>query len=137
MPGEWIRPTMDSANWQGGPVRGVTVEGPTVRIHLAGILDRAGVQRLIRQSAPALDRRGLVVVLDGTRLRHLDYRCVAMLLRWRRTLRGYGHRLVLAGWNGYLTAILAMEDWDGELEEGFRAVPPCPVVESWRHVQVS
>ena len=51
-------------------------------------------------------------------LLHLDYRCVPLLKRWRRTLRSYRHRLVIDGWNDYLRAILAMEDWDGEMEDG-------------------
>jgi ABC-type transporter Mla MlaB component len=135
MPGEVIRASRRQMGQQGGPGQRITVRGRTVRIHLAGILDRAGVQRLIRQAAAALWERDLVVVLDGSQLRHLDYRCVGTLLHWRRNLRGWGHRLVLSGWNGYLRAILAMEDWDGELEGAFPSAATCCVTEPWRHVQ--
>jgi ABC-type transporter Mla MlaB component len=136
MPGEGIRTAGGHMGTRGWPEFRITVQGRTVRIHLAGILDRAGVQRLIRAATPILGERDFSVTLDGSRLRHLDYRCVAMLLRWRRSLRSYGHRLHLAGWNGYLTAILAMEDWDGELEEGCRTMPQRLVRQSLRHIQV-
>lgn len=135
MPGEVIQAGRRQQGQQGGPGHRITVQGRTVRIHLAGILDRPGVQRLMRQVATTLSERDLVVVLDASQLRHLDYRCVGMLLRWRRTLSGWGHRLVLAGWNGYLQAILAMEDWDGELEEAFRTAASGRATEPWRHVQ--
>ena len=89
------------------------------------------------ETEAVLDRRRLLIVLDGTRLMHLDYRCVGTLVRWSRNLRGLGHRLVLSGWNGYLTAILAMEDWDGELEDGFRGTTPARLRRgSLGHVQV-
>jgi len=134
MPGEGIRTVTGSTGMQGGPEHRITVQGRTVRIHLAGILDRAGVQRMIRQVAAVIQERDLRIVLDGSRLRHLDYRCVDMLLRWHRNLRGYGHRLDLVGWNRYLIAILAIKDWDGELEDGFRFPVTRRVTESGRHV---
>ena len=138
MPREVIRLPARAATTRSGPEYHITVHGRTVRIHLAGLLDRAGVQRLQRQVAGVLVERNLLIVLDGSKLVHLDYRCVAVLVRWGRVLRGFGHRLMLSGWNGYLTAILAMEDCEGELEDGFRRTSPVRLaVESLRHVQVS
>jgi len=93
------------------------VRGRTVRIHLAGILDRTTVPELIRAANAALTVPGSLVVLDGAGLAHLDFRCVPMLVRWSRTLRSYRHRLCLDRWNEYLTAILAVEDWDGEFAD--------------------
>lgn len=135
---EVIRQAASAATDRSRPRYRITVHGRTVRIHLAGLLDRAGLQRLMRQAAAVIDQRNLLIVLDGSRLVHLDYRCVPQMVRWSRSLRGYGHRLLLSGWNCYLTAILAMEDWDGELEDGFRRTPPARLAEgAWRHVQVS
>ncbi len=136
MPGEVNRQSAAAATSRSGPQFLITVHGATVRVHLAGILDRAGVQRLLRQIAAHLGQRHRHIVLDGSRLVHLDYRCVVLLVRWSRALRGLGHRLTLSGWNGYLTAILAMEDWDGELEDGYRRTAPARLAAgSWRHVQ--
>jgi len=114
----------------------IEVRGRTVRIHLAGILDRSGAQRLVREATAALVDRDLLVILDGAQLVHLDYRCVPMLVRWSRGLRSYGQRLVLCGWNDYLHAILTMEDWDGELAEGSLAAPPDRARGLLRHIQV-
>ena len=118
MPSEGIRQLRGSTAAGYDPAFRTTVQGRTVRIHLAGILDRAGVPRMIRAATAALNGRDLLVVLDGSGLTHLDYRCVPMLVRWSRGLRTYGHRVYLAGWSDYLKAILAMEDWDGELMDG-------------------
>jgi ABC-type transporter Mla MlaB component len=136
MPREGIRPPQASTFF--GPDAGprITIHGRTVRIHLAGILDRGGVARLIREADRHLVGQGLLVVLDASRLQHLDYRAVPQLLRWQRGLRGYRHRLCLAGWNAYLRAILAMEDWDGELGHGSAHWGWSPDWEPSRHVQV-
>ena len=133
-----IRQPASAANDRSSPEYRITVRGRTVRIHLTGLLDRAGVQRMLRLVNGVLTERNLKIVLDGSRLMHLDYRCVPMLVRWNQLLRGFGHRLVLAGWNGYLTAILAMEDWEGALEDGIRRIPAArPVAGSMRNAQVS
>lgn len=138
MPRAMIRQSASTATGGSGSEYRMTVHGRTVWINLAGLLDRAGVQRLQRQVAGALGERNLLIVLDGSRLIHLDYRCVAALVRWNRALRSFGHRLVLSGWNSYLTAILAMEDWEGELEDGLRRTPTARLAAgSLRHVQVS
>jgi ABC-type transporter Mla MlaB component len=138
MPREVVRQTASAVTGRSGPEYRISVHGRTVRIHLAGLLDRAGVQRLLRRVNNVLVERNLIIVLDGTRLMHIDYRCVSMLVRWNRLLRGFGHRLVLSGWNTYLTAILAMEDTEGELEDGMRRIPAVrPAVGSLRHVRVS
>ena len=137
MPREVIRQSSAAATSRCGPEYCMTIQGRTVRIHLAGLLDRAGVQRLARRAAAVLAEPERLVVLDGARLLHCDYRCVSLLVRWSRGLRACGHRLVLANWNGYLNAILAMEDWDGELEGGFRRSLPARLAAGpLRHVQV-
>jgi ABC-type transporter Mla MlaB component len=86
-----------------------------VWVALSGILDRVGVDRLVGRVAPQLHRNGVRIVLDGSRLTHLDYRATSFLLAWNRKLRSYGHQLYLHGWSDYLKAILVMEDWDTEL----------------------
>ena len=94
---------------------GITRRDGALRVSLSGILDRVSLDDLMRRVSLALPARGVAVVLDGAELTHLDYRCVAPLMRWNRGLRSFGHRLRLEGWSGYLQAILAMEDWDREL----------------------
>jgi anti-anti-sigma regulatory factor len=86
-----------------------------VWVSLSGILDRQGVERMISRVAPRLARRGCRIILDGSRLAHLDYRATHSLLAWNRKLRDHRHQLFLHGWNEYLKAILVMEDWDREL----------------------
>jgi len=97
-----------------------------VWVALSGILDRQGVERMISRVAPRLARRGCRIILDGTRLTHLDYRATHGLLAWNRKLRDHRHQLFLHGWSDYLKAILVMEDWDRELG----AMPTEP--SSWR-----
>jgi hypothetical protein len=87
----------------------------TVWVSLSGILDRQGVERMISRVAPRLARRGCRIILDGSRLGHLDYRATHSLLTWHRKLRDHHHTLFLHRWNDYLKAILVMEDWDREL----------------------
>ena len=99
-----------------------------VWVSLSGILDRQGVERMISRVAPRLARRGCRIILDGSRLAHLDYRATHSLLAWNRKLRDHRHQLFLHGWNEYLKAILVMEDWDRELG----ATPNEP--SSWRLV---
>ena len=86
-----------------------------VWVSLSGILDRDGVERLISRVAPRLARRGCRIILDGTRLTHLDYRATHGLVAWNRKLRDHHHQLLLHRWSDYLKAILVMEDWDLEL----------------------
>lgn len=89
-----------------------------LRVSLAGILDQEGLADLMRRVSLALPGRGCTVILDGAGLLHMDYRCVQPLVRWSRGLRAYRHDVRLAEWNEYLQAILAMEDWDRELDRG-------------------
>jgi len=117
------------------PAKDFTVRGTTVRIHLAGVLDRSKLQDLMFRADGALLGRNRLVILDGSRLQHLDYRCVPTLVRWSRSLKTYGHRLHLAGWNQYLSAILAMEDWDDELQQGSRKVGRMPALGSPQYIQ--
>ncbi|PID81533.1 hypothetical protein CSA17_05050 [bacterium DOLJORAL78_65_58] len=92
-----------------------------VRVALSGILDEAGLERVIGRVAPMLTGRGQRVILDGSRLVHMDYRSTRSLIRWNRNLRRFSHTLHLGGWNDYLRAILCMEDWEREL--GLPLVP--------------
>jgi ABC-type transporter Mla MlaB component len=115
MPREGIRQPAVGAHHGAGAGPSITIQGRILRVRLAGSLDRDGASRLIREVEGQLLRPGALVVLDGSGLQHLDYRCVRLLLDWQRRLRSYRHRLYLAGWNSYLRAILAMEDWGGEL----------------------
>jgi ABC-type transporter Mla MlaB component len=86
-----------------------------VWVTLSGILDRVGVERLISRVTLRLERRGCRIVLDGSRLTHLDYRATAALIDWNRRMRAFHHQLYLHGWSDYLKAIVVMEDWDREL----------------------
>jgi anti-anti-sigma regulatory factor len=86
-----------------------------VWVTLSGILDRAGVEKLIARVTPRLDQRGRRIVLDGSRLVHLDYRATGALVAWNRRLKAFHHQLYLHGWSDYLKAIVVMEDWDREL----------------------
>ena len=87
----------------------------TVRVSLSGTLDCAGVEKLISRVAPRLVSRGCRIILDGSRLTHLDFRATHSLICWNRRLRDFNHQLYLREWSDYLKAILVMEDWDREL----------------------
>ena len=87
----------------------------TVRVSLSGTLDCTGVEKLISRVAPRLVSRGCRIILDGSRLTHLDFRATHSLIRWNRQLRDFNHQLFLSQWSDYLKAILVMEDWDREL----------------------
>ena len=87
----------------------------TVRVTLSGTLDCAGVEKLISRVAPQLVSRGCRIILDGSRLAHLDFRATHSLVGWNRRLRDFNHQLYLRNWSDYLKAILVMEDWDREL----------------------
>lgn len=87
----------------------------TVRVSLSGILDQEVLERVIVQVAPRLTGRGYRVVLDGSRLVHMDYRATWALIRWNRNLRQFHHQLYLHNWSDYLKAIVCMEDWEREL----------------------
>jgi ABC-type transporter Mla MlaB component len=89
-----------------------------LRVSLAGILDQDGLADLMRRVSLALPGRGCAVILDGAGLLHMDYRCVQPLVRWSRGLRSYRHDVRLVAWSEYLQAIVAMEDWDQELDRG-------------------
>ncbi len=87
----------------------------TVRVALSGTLDCEGVEKLIIRVGSRLISRGCRIILDGSRLGHLDFRATHGLIRWNRQLRDYNHQLYLKDWSDYLKAILVMEDWDREL----------------------
>ncbi len=97
-----------------------------VWVTLSGILDRAGVEKLIARVSLRLDQRGRRIVLDGSRLAHLDYRATGALIAWNRRLKAFHHQLYLHGWSDYLKAIVVMEDWDREL-----GAQPA-VMDAWR-----
>mgnify|MGYP002642162752 CR=1 FL=1 len=91
----------------------------TVRVALSGILDQQGLERVIHRVARSLLGRGCRVVLDGSSLTYMDYRCTRDLICWNRNLRQYRHQLYFQNWNNYLKAILCMEDWERELPMAF------------------
>jgi len=95
----------------------------TVRVALSGILDQEGLERVILRVAPLLLGRGCRVVLDGSNLTHMDYRCTKGLIRWNRNLRQYRHQLFFQNWNNYLRAVLCMEDWERELPMAIQVSP--------------
>jgi ABC-type transporter Mla MlaB component len=127
MPGERTRTTAAPAP-SSALTFAVEQQGRLVWVSLSGILDRDGLHRLIQRLGAPLAGPGRRVVLDGRRLTHVDYRVVASLIRWRGDLDRRGHRLDLAGWNSYLQAILAVEDWRGEL------APAGAYWSSWRMI---
>jgi len=87
----------------------------TVRVSLSGTLDRAGVANLSNRVTARLVSRGYRIILDGSRLVHLDFRATGDLIRWHRRLRDFDHQLYLKDWSDYLKAILVIEDWGREL----------------------
>ncbi len=93
----------------------VSSKETTVRVALSGILDEEGLQRVTLQVAPLLLGLGYRVILDGSGLTHMDYRCTRALIRWNRNLRQFRHQLFLQSWSNYLKAIVCMEDWEREL----------------------
>jgi hypothetical protein len=93
----------------------VSSKDTTVRVSLSGLLDQAGLEKIIARVAPRLSARGCRVIIDGSGLSHMDYRTTRSLIRWNRNLRQFRHQLYLQNWNDYLKAILCMEDWDQEL----------------------
>ncbi len=105
---------------KGGLAFEVHDQGRAVRVALSGILDRAGLDSLVRRVALLLHSRGRTVILDGRRLEHVDYRAVPALSAWNRALRSFGHSLLLSDWSGYLKTILLVGD--------ARAVKPCASV---------
>ncbi len=86
-----------------------------VRVTLSGLLDQAGLEKIISRVAPKLSARGCRVIVDGSLLTHMDYRTTRSLIRWNRNLRQFHHQLYLQNWSDYLKAILCMEDWEQEL----------------------
>ena len=110
MPRESIRRTPCLTLLQGGIDFEVQERGSLLRVTLFGTLDRETLVRLERWIAPRLVERGRRIVLDGRRLHHVDYRTVTPLLGWSRELKGYGHQLLLSGWNSYLKTILLLGD---------------------------
>lgn len=70
--------------------------------------------RLVAAVRPRLQRRDRRIVLDGRGLEHLDFRSVPDLVAWHRSLRDYGHTLLLANWRPYHRAILILGDQYGE-----------------------
>ena len=121
MPGEKAHQSPERLSRTGVLDFTVSQHGRAVWVSLSGVLDRDGIDRLVRHVHPLLTGREAEVVLDGRRLLHVDYRAVRLLVQWHRSLRVFGHRLSLARWSRYLQAIVSLEDWAGELE-----VPPSP-----------
>jgi ABC-type transporter Mla MlaB component len=116
MPGEQAHQSPERLSRTGVLDFTVSQQGRAVWVALSGVLDRDGIDRLVRRVHPLLQSRESIVVLDGARLLHVDYRAVRRLVQWHRSLHGYGHRLRLARWSRYLQVIVSLEDWGGELE---------------------
>ncbi len=93
----------------------VSSKDMTVRVSLSGLLDQAGLERIIARVVPRLSVRGCRVIIDGSGLSHMDYRTTRSLIRWNRNLGQFRHQLYLQNWSDYLKAILCMEDWEQEL----------------------
>jgi ABC-type transporter Mla MlaB component len=121
MPGEKAHQSPERLSRTGVLDFTVSQHGRAVWVSLSGVLDRDGIDRLVRRVHPLLTGREAEVVLDGSRLLHVDYRAVRLLVQWHRSLKAFGHQLWLARWSRYLQAIVSLEDWAGELE-----VPPSP-----------
>jgi ABC-type transporter Mla MlaB component len=115
MPRESALPFVDDGPEASALTFAVEQQNRVVWVTLSGILDRAGLARLVRRVAPGLAAPGSRIVLDGRRLAHVDFRAVRHLVRWQRHLGARRHRIELTGWSDYLRAILSMEDWQGEL----------------------
>jgi ABC-type transporter Mla MlaB component len=111
---QFVRPETASAHLDGLHIQ-VSRTERTVRVALSGALDRQGVEKLVSRVAPCLVSRGCRIILDGSRLTHLDFRATGGLVSWHRHLRTYHHQLYLQSWSDYLKAILVMEDWEREL----------------------
>jgi ABC-type transporter Mla MlaB component len=110
MPRESTRRSTRFEVLDGGTCWELEEQGATAWVALSGVLDRDQLQRLIARVRPLLRSRGRRIVLDGRRLRHVDYRAVPALIAWNDGLRAFNHQLLLYGWNGYLRTILAVGD---------------------------
>lgn len=108
MPRESTRRIPRFSLLEGGSDVEVQERGRDLRVTLSGELDRERLARLRRRIAPRLVRRGRRIVLDGSELRHVDYRAVGLLLAWHRELHEFGHDLLISRWNDYLRTILVL-----------------------------
>ncbi len=120
MPRESTRRSTKFEVLDGGTSYELHEQGATAWVALSGVLDRDRLQGLIGRVRPLLRSRGRRIVLDGRRLRHIDYRAVPALIAWSDGLRAFNHELLLYGWNDYLRTILSVGD-------GGQRVSPCPV----------
>ena len=110
MPRESTRRTPRLTLLEGGSTFEIQERGSVLRVALLGTLDRERLQGLRRRIAPHLVQRGRRIVLDGQRLRHVDYRVAADLRRWNEELKSFGHALFLGGWSPYLRTLLPLGD---------------------------
>jgi len=110
MPRESTRRTPRLTLLEGGSTFEIQERGSVLRVALLGTLDHRRLQELRRRIAPHLVQRGRRIVLDGRRLRHVDYRVAADLRRWNDQLKSFGHALLLGGWSPYLRTLLALGD---------------------------
>lgn len=94
----------------GGSMFEILERGSVLRVTLSGTLDRERLAELRRRIAPLLVQRGRRIVLDGTHLRHVDYRTASALRLWSDEVRAFDHVLLLAGWSRYLRTLLALGD---------------------------
>jgi hypothetical protein len=110
MPRELTRWTPRFTLLEGGSDFEIQVRGTDLRVTLLGTLDRHQLKCLQRRIAPYLVQRGRRIILDGRRLKHVDFRIAEPLREWNRALSIFDHDLMLAGWNPYLRTILTLGD---------------------------
>jgi len=108
MPRESTRWTPRFTLLEGGSDFEIQVRGSVLRVTLLGTLDRNQLVELKRRVAPFLVKRSRRIILDGHRLRHVDYRVAGPLRDWNRALAVFDHSLMLSGWNSYLRTILTL-----------------------------
>lgn len=94
--------------YEGGLNFEIRTMGQELLISLTGALDADMLTLLQASVAPRLSQRGRRVVLDGSRLDHLDYRVVPRLLDWHVMLKSFQHELLLADWSNYHKTILLL-----------------------------
>jgi ABC-type transporter Mla MlaB component len=93
---------------EGGLDFEIRTMGQEILISLTGTLDADMLLRLKASCSPHLWQRGRQVILDGSRLDHLDYRAVTGLLEWHEYLKSFRHNLLLADWTPYHKTILLL-----------------------------
>lgn len=82
----------------------------SVRVALSGSFDSAQLNSIIKLIKPYLLQRSRKIILDGSRLEHVDFRVMNSLTVWNSKLRSFGHTLFLSTWSSRHKAILLIGD---------------------------